>query len=203
MADRTIKDSRQATAERNRDAIMDATVRLLEAGRRPTVSAVAKEAALSRVTVYSHFPEHRDLLSAVVERAVVRATDAIAAAEPDRDRAAVALRRVIGAGWEAIGANAALADAAAAELGHEAMRASHQPALDVVHRLIERGREDGSFRRDLEARLARQLLFLADPPGPSRGARRAAHRRARAAGARSHGRRSARGLSAARPVVRT
>jgi len=151
MADRTIKDSRQATAERNRDAIMDATVRLLEAGRRPTVSAVAKEAALSRVTVYSHFPEHRDLLSAVVERAVVRATDAIGAAEPDRDRAAVALRRVIGAGWEAIGANAALADAAAAELGHEAMRASHQPALDVVHRLIERGREDGSFRRDLEA----------------------------------------------------
>ena len=146
----TKTDSRQITAERNRDAIMDATVRLLEDGRRPSVSAVAKEAGLSRVTVYSHFPEPQALLGAVVERAVVHAARAIEAAEPDRGAASDALKRVIGAGWQEIGANAAIADAAEAQLGHEVMRTSHRPAIDLVRGLIERGRHDGSFRRDLE-----------------------------------------------------
>jgi AcrR family transcriptional regulator len=150
MPEQPKTDSRQATAERNREAIMDATVRLLEAGRRPSVSAVAEEAGVSRVTVYSHFAEHEELLGAVVERAVVRAINAINAADPDRGSASDALERVISASWQEIAGNAAIADAASAELGHETMRKSHQQAFAVVRGLIERGREDGSFRRDLE-----------------------------------------------------
>lgn len=150
MPEQAKTDSRQATAERNREAIMDATVRLLEAGRRPSVSAVAEEAGVSRVTVYSHFPEHGQLLGAVVERAVVRATSAITAADPDQGPASEALERVINVSWQELAGTAAIADAASAELGHETMRTSHQSALGVVRRLIERGRKDGSFRRDLE-----------------------------------------------------
>ena len=65
-----LKDHRRAVAERNVEAILDAAERLLERRLQATISAVAAEAQLSRVTVYAHFPTREQLLEAVAERAV-------------------------------------------------------------------------------------------------------------------------------------
>ena len=77
---------REAIAERNLEAILDAAERLLARGDAPTISAVASAAGVSRPTVYAHFPDRRRIVEAVVERTVERAMKAIAAAEPDRSR---------------------------------------------------------------------------------------------------------------------
>jgi len=65
-------DYRRVIAERNIEAILDAADRLLGRGSQLTIAAVAAEAGLSRVTVYSHFLNLEALLEAVVERAVKR-----------------------------------------------------------------------------------------------------------------------------------
>jgi AcrR family transcriptional regulator len=141
----------RAVAERNVEAILDAAERLLETRREPTISAVAAEAGLSRVTVYGHFDDRPALIEAVVERAVRRAMTEIDKAELDRGPADAALERLIGAAWEAVAHSTAIAGAAAAELSADAMRRSHHSGRDRVLRLVERGRAEGVFRTDVPA----------------------------------------------------
>jgi len=140
---------REAIAEHNVQAILDATERLLQRGQQPSISAVASEAAVSRPTVYAHFPDRPLLLQALVERTVKHAMSAIDAAEPDRGPAADALQRLIASSWQQIAGHDEIAQAAARELSADAMRQSHASARDVIRKLIQRGRKDGSFRTDL------------------------------------------------------
>src|SRR5258708_39401985 len=93
-------DSRQAIAERNVAAILDAAQRLLERGEEPTISAVATEAGVSRPTVYAHFGDRSLLLESLVERTVSRSMAAIRSAHPDRGAAPEALQRGLAARWE-------------------------------------------------------------------------------------------------------
>jgi AcrR family transcriptional regulator len=144
-------DPRQATAERNVEAILDGAERLLGRGRQATISAVAAEAGLSRVTVYAHFQDRTALLEALVERAVRRAMGAIESAEPDRGPALDALLRVLAASWEQLGDNVSIGRASAAELSADAMRRAHQPARAVLRRLVERGRREEAIRVDVPA----------------------------------------------------
>src|SRR5688572_25102225 len=106
-------DHRRAIAERNVEAILDAAEQLLERRSQATIAAVAKEAGVSRVTVYAHFATRETLLEAVVERAVERATAAFDAAEADSESAVLALDRVIEAGWRDLERNRGVAQAAA------------------------------------------------------------------------------------------
>src|ERR671931_187183 len=92
-------DHRRAIAERNVEAILDAGEALLERRAQASITAVAAEAGVSRVTVYAHFPALGELIEAVVERAVRRARHALEAAEPDRGPPVEALERVVAAGW--------------------------------------------------------------------------------------------------------
>jgi AcrR family transcriptional regulator len=149
MSPSQASDPRQATAERNVEAILDGAERLLQRGRQATISAVAAEAGLSRVTVYSHFQDRTALLEALVERAVRRAMAAIESAEPDRGPAVDALRRVLAASWEQLGHNVSIGRASAAELSADAMRRAHQPARAVLRRLVERGRQEEAIRVDV------------------------------------------------------
>ena len=99
----TATDHRRATAERNVEAILDGAERLAEQGKQLSISAVAGEAHVSRVTVYAHFEGLEQLVEALVQRAVSRAVATIEAAEPERGPADEALRRVIAASWEELG----------------------------------------------------------------------------------------------------
>jgi AcrR family transcriptional regulator len=149
MAEAQTRDSRQAVSDRNVGAILDGAERLLQRGEQPSISAVASEAGVSRVTVYSHFKDRRRLLETLVERTVQRASEALQEAEPERGPADEALSRVVAAGWERLGRNEAIARAAAAELSTESRLRAHESIQAVLGRLAERGRRGGEFRTDL------------------------------------------------------
>jgi TetR/AcrR family transcriptional repressor of mexCD-oprJ operon len=142
-------DSRQATSERNSEAILDAAERLLRDGGTAPISAVATEAGLSRVTVYSHFSDRSRMIEAVVERTVRRVTEAITAADIDRGPAVDALQRLVKESWIQLAGNHDIRRVASAELSADAMRRVHGPVHGVVDGLIQRGRDDGSFRTDV------------------------------------------------------
>jgi AcrR family transcriptional regulator len=149
MPEAKTQDHRKATAERNVEAILDGAERLLARRRRPSISAVAEEAGLSRVTVYSHFADRQRLLEAVVERGVRRAMAAIDSADPESGSAPEALQRLIEASWGEIGHNEQIGRASAAELSPEAMRRAHAAARATIRKLAERGRHEGTFRSDV------------------------------------------------------
>jgi AcrR family transcriptional regulator len=144
-------DHRRATAERNVQAILDAAEDLLSRSGQPSVSAVAIEAGVSRVTVYAHFPTSEALLEAVVRRAVGRSTAALDEARPDSGPAPEALDRVLAAGWQELDRYGAVGAAAATQLSPDALTRTHESAHERVRGLIERGQADGSFRTDLPA----------------------------------------------------
>jgi TetR/AcrR family transcriptional repressor of mexCD-oprJ operon len=144
-------DHRRATAERNIEAILDAAERRLERGGQPTIVAVAKEAGVSRVTVYAHFATREQLLEAVVERAVRRTTDALDAVEPERGPPLEALQRVIEVGWRDLDRNNAIAQAAGELLTPDALRRTHEEAYRRLRKLVDRGRRSGDFRTDVPA----------------------------------------------------
>jgi AcrR family transcriptional regulator len=140
---------REALAERNAEAILDAAERLLARGEQTSVSALAGEAGLSRPTVYAHFPNRQRVLEALVERTVRQAMATLEAAEPKRGPALAALQRLLATGWEEIGRHEAIGAAAAGQLSGEAMRRAHENAREVIRRLLERGRREGAFRTDV------------------------------------------------------
>lgn len=144
-------DHRRATAERNVDAILDAAEALLERRSQTTITAVASQAGVSRMTVYAHFRDRTELLEAVVDRAVRRWVAAVERLAPERMAPEEALRRVLEVGWETISRIPHIADAAAADLNPEAMRRGHDRGLAAIRELTERGRRDGSFRTDVPA----------------------------------------------------
>lgn len=152
MAESTT-DHRSAVAERNVEAILDAVEVLLERRSQASITAVANEAGVSRVTVYAHFRTREELLEAVLERAVQRASVALEAAEPDRGPPLDALDRVIAAAWRELDRNRSIAQATAEQLSPAAMRRTHEAAHAprLIRRLVERGRQEGTFRTDLPA----------------------------------------------------
>jgi AcrR family transcriptional regulator len=140
---------REALAERNAQAILDAAEHLLARGRQTSVSALASEAGLSRPTVYAHFPNRQRVLEALVERTVRQAMAVLEAAEPGRGPALAALQRLLATGWQEIGRHEAIGAASAGQLSAEAMRRAHESARAVLRRLVERGRREGAFRTDV------------------------------------------------------
>jgi AcrR family transcriptional regulator len=145
----TSTDHRRATAERNVEAILDAAERLLRQRSQASISGVAKEAGVSRVTVYAHFPTREELIEAVVARVTRAAQDSIENANPAEGDPVAALKRVITVAWAELERQQAIRQAAAEELSPEAVWRAHQSAAGTVEKLIERGRRTGAFRKDL------------------------------------------------------
>jgi TetR/AcrR family transcriptional regulator, mexCD-oprJ operon repressor len=143
------QDHRRAVAARNLEAILDAAERLLAARRPVTISAVAEESGLSRVTVYAHFADRKQLLAAAAERAVERWIAAAEATDMHEGPADEALRRVLEVGWEEISRSAGIAEAASAELDPETLMRSHDRGLALIRKLVERGRRQKVFRTDV------------------------------------------------------
>jgi TetR/AcrR family transcriptional repressor of mexCD-oprJ operon len=151
MAAPRTSDHRRRIADRNVAAILDAAQALLERRAAVSIAAVAATASVSRVTVYAHFATWEALLEAVVDRAARRTTAALEAADPDHGAPLAALERVLAVGWRELARNRAIAQAGAEQLSPAALARAHDPILQRLGRLVERGRADGSFRVDLPA----------------------------------------------------
>src|SRR5262245_43988607 len=139
-------DHRRLIAERNVTAILDAVETLLQRGSRLSITAVAAEAGVSRVTVYAHFASMEELFKAVMERAVARARAVLEEADPARGDAGEALTRVIAAAWRDLDRNSAVARATSEHLVAAEVVRTHDRVLAPIRELVERGREEGAFR---------------------------------------------------------
>ena len=138
-------------AERNTEAILDAAEDLLRSQGHASISAVAAQAGVSRVTVYAHFPTWEAILDAAVARAVRRTMTALESVHPEEGPPVEALDRMLAATWQHLARYQAMAAAVAELLNPEAVTRTHQAAHQTVGALLERGRADGSFRSDLPA----------------------------------------------------
>ncbi len=150
-AQRTTAYQREV-AERNAEAILDAAEELLQSHGHASISAVAAQAGVSRVTVYAHFPTWTALLEAAVERAVRRTMTALQSVHADEGTSIGALDRMLAATWQHLARYGAMAAAVAELLSPEAVTRTHQAAHHTIGALLERGQADGSFRTDLPTR---------------------------------------------------
>jgi TetR/AcrR family transcriptional repressor of mexCD-oprJ operon len=143
------KDHRRVIADRNVEAILEAAERLLERGAQISISAVAAEAELSRVTVYAHFPTREHVLKAIVVRTVHASTANMDTTSGlDEGSAADALDRLVTASWRGLDRHQALAHATA-HLSADERWQLHETLVAGIQRLIDRGRAQGIFRDDL------------------------------------------------------
>jgi AcrR family transcriptional regulator len=149
-AQRTTAYQREV-ATRNVEAILDAAEELLRQHGHATISGVATQAGVSRVTVYAHFPTWEALLEAAVERAVRHTMAALARARPGEGPADKALERMIAAGWQYLGRYEAMAMAVSELLTPEAVTRTHHAAIHAIGALLRRGQAEGTFRTDLPA----------------------------------------------------
>jgi len=145
-------EQRRADAERNVEAILEAATDLL--GDRPAVSMaeVARAAGVVRATLYAHFPSRRELVEAVIDRAVAESTARMDEARVDEGPAPQALERMIAASWGRLTGLGALKQASEEQLSAERVHRAHAPLMERVHALVERGQASGAFRSDLDPR---------------------------------------------------
>jgi AcrR family transcriptional regulator len=142
-------DHRQATAQRNVEAILDACETLAARGAALTIAALAAESGVSRVTVYAHFDSIAAVLQAASRRSVERVMEAVGGIDLEPGSGLDALGRVVGVTWPLVGEMHGLSRATGELLAPETRRAAHGDVFELVDGLIARGRTDGSIRVDV------------------------------------------------------
>ena len=148
-ADRPARTApRRADAERSITAILDAALRCFNQGPDATITEIAKEAGVGRVTVYGHFDSREAVLDALLTRSLAEADAAFADLDLESGPAAEALDRLLHAPW-LLGRYGGLYTAATRHLGPAKVRQLHDRVFTRIQAVIERGRTDGEFRTDL------------------------------------------------------
>jgi TetR/AcrR family transcriptional regulator, mexCD-oprJ operon repressor len=148
---RETTDHRHLTAQRNVDSILDATESLLERGAPASTTAVAAEAGVSRVTVYSHFPTQEALFEEVARRAISRFAQTLDQVDLEHGDPVTTLEQLIGHAWAGITRNHVIAQAATQHLSPVALERAHGLLHEPLRLFIERGQREGAFRSDLPA----------------------------------------------------
>jgi AcrR family transcriptional regulator len=144
-----VRKRRRADADRSVAAILDAALEALASDPDSSMSEIARRAGVVRATIYVHFPTRTALLDAVMEHAITLVVEAMRTAEPERGEPVEALERVLRSTWRQLAHFHALLALNTARLAAEELHRRHLPMLDQLEPLIERGQEQGVFRRDL------------------------------------------------------
>lgn len=141
--------SARSDAERNRRVLLDAAADALARNPGASMAEVAREAHLTRATLYRHFGTREQLIEAMRAEALVRARETIAACRLDEGTALDALRRVV----DAIVAQGArfgflLAEGADQDPDFARERAG---VFAPLREVVRRGQASGQMRTDLPA----------------------------------------------------
>lgn len=136
---------RRSEASRSIAAILEAAIKVLGDQPQASVDEIASAAGVSRQTVYAHFASREGLLKAVLERVTEEAVAAIDAADIEKGPATEALLRLIEASWRTFERYPLVLNT---ELAVEDGADLHQPVIERLNRLIERGQATGDFDRD-------------------------------------------------------
>lgn len=143
-----ITRKRRSDAERSENAIIASTIKLILAEGDVNISAVARDAGVSRVTLYTHFPSKEDLVEAALHRTVER-TEQLLAAIPDQGPATEVITRILRTSWQQVHENTNLQAVAESVLPPERMRISHGALHKLLTGLLLRGQTEGDVRTDL------------------------------------------------------
>jgi TetR/AcrR family transcriptional repressor of mexCD-oprJ operon len=140
--------AKRADAVRNVERILDAAITCLSNRPSASMTDIANEAGLGRVTLYGHFASRADLLEAVVARVLEKNESALSTVDlagSPRD----ALIRVIDSSWMLTNQTRSIVAAAENELSPERINELHAGPAARVESLVERGRAQGVFRTDM------------------------------------------------------
>ena len=128
-----------------------------------SMSALAEGAGISRQTLYKYFPDVDSVLTALAAAGSAGIAELAQRIDVDPDPR-VGLRLFIEAVLEAAvaGHPSPAALAAALPAGERAAMREHEEAAELVMvQLLERGREDGSFRAGLDPDLDGRIIYRA------------------------------------------
>lgn len=140
---------RRSDAERSIEAILDAALEILTAGGTFSMTAIARAAGVSRVTLYAHFPTRENLVEATLDRGVARAAETLRMLSLEDMPASQALAQLVRSSWQILYRQRNIYMLAATTLSPSVLRAYHEPVLGRVEKLVLRGQVDGDIRADL------------------------------------------------------
>jgi TetR/AcrR family transcriptional regulator, mexCD-oprJ operon repressor len=141
--------ARRADARRNIETILDAAERCLAADPDASMSDIANEAGLGRVTIYGHFKTRAELIEVVARRVLENADEVLSAVDLTGD-AAAALARLVQASWKVTVRSGSLLIAAEKALPPHLVREAHAGGLeDRVRSFLAGAQRAGAFRTDL------------------------------------------------------
>jgi AcrR family transcriptional regulator len=169
VASRSSREPRSDAARNHEALVRAATEAVHREGPRVPLATIAVGAGVGIGTLYRHFPSRDDLLDYLTHVSFERVLANAQAAERDAATAAEALRRFV---------EAAISQRNLLVLplhGGPPLRSPKTRAVrDQVHRIlrqiIDRGRADGTIRRDVTARdIVVFGAMLAQPRGPDPG----------------------------------
>jgi AcrR family transcriptional regulator len=145
-----IDRSTREDAARNRDAILDAAMRCLAADPRASMTDIAAQAGLGRVTLYGHFSSRQELIEAALVRTIVRSEAELGTIDLSGDPVE-ALRRLVDRSWRIVHDFHVLLGVAESAMSNDQIRAHHGKPLGRVRDLIERGQAEHRMRSDVSA----------------------------------------------------
>lgn len=140
----------------NRAGILDAARATLAVDPRASIDVIARNAGLSRRTLYGHFDDREALIRELISVGAQR-FNSIAESVTDTDPR-LALARLAARLWQEA-AHVQVAAALALDEAHvEHTAEALAPLRRTVAALAERGQSDGSFRTDLTATTLARLI---------------------------------------------
>ena len=140
---------RRADARRNIEAIVEAAERCLSRDPDASMSDIANEAGLGRITIYGHFKTRAELVEVVARRVLADANALLSSVDLHGDPAH-ALARLVQASWEVTTRSGSLVVAAERALPPHVVRELHAGDLEErVRRFLARGQRSRAFRSDL------------------------------------------------------
>lgn len=141
----------RADARRNVARILEAAEACLARDPDASMSDIAAEAGLGRVTIYGHFASRQVLVEAVVRRVLDAADKALNEVDLSGDPV-VAFERLVNASWQVTLRSGSVIIAADKALPATMVREAHAGGLEErVRNLITDGQRSGAFRSDLSA----------------------------------------------------
>ena len=114
---------RRADAERSIAAILDAALNCVPSEGEFNMSAIARTAGVSRVTLYSHFPTREALVDAALQRAFAQTHEALTELPLDEGPPQEVLAQLLSSSWQVLERHRNLYLVASANLPAERLRA--------------------------------------------------------------------------------
>ncbi len=138
----------RADARRNAAAILVAAQTCLARDPEATLTEIAQEAGVGRVTLHGHFATRAILVDEVFRQVHAEAEEILAQTDTTGD-AVPALARLLTASWQVVHRFRSVMTAAERELPAETIREHHDKHLARTRTVVRRGRREGVFRTDL------------------------------------------------------